>query len=169
MQKSKYEVLGLIDRPFSLTGVPPIRKRYVPIGFEKELNQLINALEVFLRGSENILVILIGEYGFGKTELLDYFEDIVKSKYGLDTLRLSLTFGLDTSTIISTIIKNRKLGKPLVLLIDEADEISRLAALTNLVNVADTLKQLVVNVGTVIRAILEPRNYAQVLNVNPQD
>lgn len=163
MPSEAYLSCGLVDRPFNLSGVPSIIKKYRVIGFERELNQLIKALEIFLRGSDNLLLIVIGQYGCGKTELLELFEESVKTRYDVDILRLSLTFNLNIDTVLN-VINNRVNSKPLVLLIDEADEISRLNVISTFSS-SDEFRRLIISLGTLIRALLEPKNYKDVLKI----
>ncbi|WP_243679867.1 hypothetical protein [Vulcanisaeta souniana] len=69
-----YSKFGFIDRPLNPSGVPPIERRYSPVGFEGELERVKTAINAFLKGSDNIAVVIVGQYGWGKSELLDAVE-----------------------------------------------------------------------------------------------
>ncbi|WP_069806575.1 hypothetical protein [Vulcanisaeta thermophila] len=164
-----YSRFGLIDRPLNPTGVPRIERRYSPVGFERELARLRDVLSTFMKGSDNIAVVVVGQYGFGKSELLDAFETEV-ARAGLRVIRIPLTFGLDVASTINTILKSRgDPSQPLVVLVDEADEVSRVVSLGELLKEGDAgrVRDLVIRLGSFIRALMEPRNYAQVLGINP--
>ncbi|MFP3161635.1 MAG: hypothetical protein RXN86_02210, partial [Vulcanisaeta sp.] len=66
-----YSKFGFVDRPLNPSGVPPIERRYSPVGFEGELVRVRSAINSFLRGSDNIAVVVVGQYGWGKSEFLD--------------------------------------------------------------------------------------------------
>ncbi|WP_243676265.1 hypothetical protein [Vulcanisaeta distributa] len=68
----------------------------------------------------------------GKSELLDAVEAVAQG-LGLRVLRLPLTFGLDINVVINSLLKARGSSNepPLLLLIDEADEVSRAVELSN--------------------------------------
>ena len=160
---SKLETIGFTDIPFSYSGVPNVIKKYKPIGLENEINELLRVYNIFKQSNENILVIIVGEYGWGKTELLDLFESYLTKYENVDTLRIPLTYGLDPKFIINEIKKLRKdITKPLILLIDEADELTRLAALNQFIK-DSKFQEFIVQVGTFIRAILEPKQYRYIL------
>ena len=165
-----YSRFGFIDRPLNPSGVPPIERRYSPVGFENELEKVKSAINAFLRGSDNIAVVIIGQYGWGKSELLDAVEAVAQG-LGLRVLRLPLTFGLDINVVVSSLIKARNNpSEPLLLLVDEADEVSRAVELTNALNPGDAgkVRDLVIRLGSLIRALIEPRNYRDVLGIDPK-
>ncbi len=158
-------LLGLTDVPFNPSGVPSLRKRYSPIGFEKEIRELIEVYEYFKRINDSILVAVVGEYGWGKSELLDLFEEHLSNDGGCHVVRIPLAVGLKFEHVVK-LIKSRSDGaKPLVLLIDEADEISRVVAIDEMLRSSE-FKSLVINLGTLIRALLEPRQYSSILNID---
>jgi len=55
-----YSKFGFVDRPLNPSGVPPIERRYSPVGFEGELVRVRSAINSFLRGSDKTLSRLIG-------------------------------------------------------------------------------------------------------------
>lgn len=156
-----YSKFGFIDRPLNPSGVPPIERRYSPVGFEGELERVKAAINAFLRGgSDNIAVVIVGQYGWGgKSELLDAVEAVAHG-LGLRVLRLPLTFGLDINVIINSLLKARGSSNepPLLLLIDEADEVSRAVELSNALSPGDAgkVRDLVIRLGSLIRALIEP-------------
>ncbi|MCG2880142.1 MAG: hypothetical protein L7H00_01825 [Vulcanisaeta sp.] len=165
-----YSKFGFVDRPLNPSGVPPIERRYSPVGFENELGRIKSAINAFLKGSDNIAVVIVGQYGWGKSELLDAVE-AEAHRLGLKTLRLPLTFGLDINTVISTILNARRASAdPMLILIDEADEVSRVVELSNAISPGDAAKvrDMVIKLGSLIRALIEPRNYRDVLGVDPR-
>ncbi|WP_243677849.1 hypothetical protein [Vulcanisaeta distributa] len=167
-----YSRFGFIDRPLNPSGVPPIERRYSPVGFEGELERVKAAINAFLRGgSDNIAVVIVGQYGWGgKSELLDAVEAVAQG-LGLKVLRLPLTFGLDINVVINSLLKARgNSNEPLLLLIDEADEVSRAVELSNALSPGDAgkVRDLVIRLGSLIRALIEPRNYRDVLGVDPR-
>jgi len=165
-----YSKFGFVDRPLNPSGVPPIERRYSPVGFEGELVRVRSAINSFLRGSDNIAVVVVGQYGWGKSEFLDAIE-AEAYRLGLRTLRLPLTFGLDIGTVINSLLKVRgESMEPILLLIDEADEVSRVVELSNALNPGDAgrVRDMVIRLGSLIRALIEPRNYRDVLGVDPR-
>jgi len=165
-----YSKFGFVDRPLNPSGVPPIERRYSPVGFEGELVRVRSAINSFLRGSDNIAVVVVGQYGWGKSEFLDAIE-AEAYRLGLRTLRLPLTFGLDIGTVINSLLKVRgESMEPVLLLIDEADEVSRVVELSNALNPGDAgrVRDMVTRLGSLIRALIEPRNYRDVLGVDPR-
>ncbi len=164
-----YSKFGFIDRPLNPSGVPPIERRYLPVGFENELERVKTAINAFLRGSDNIAIVIVGQYGWGKSELLDAVEAVAQG-LGLKVLRLPLTFGLDINVVINSLLKSRgSSSEPLLVLIDEADEVSRAVELSNALSPGDAgkVRDLVIRLGSLIRALIEPRNYRDVLGIDP--
>ncbi|BDR91780.1 hypothetical protein [Vulcanisaeta souniana] len=165
-----YSKFGFIDRPLNPSGVPPIERRYSPVGFEGELERVKTAINAFLKGSDNIAVVIVGQYGWGKSELLDAVEAAAQG-LGLKVLRLPLSFGLDINVIINSLLKARSSpSEPLLLLIDEADEVSRAVELSNALSPSDAgkVRDLVIKLGSLIRALIEPRNYKDVFGIDPR-
>ncbi len=162
--------MGFKRFPLTYTGVPGIEREGRPVGFEREINQLIDVIEKLLNSkiNENLLVVIVGEYGWGKTELLDYFVNIVADKYDnkVEIARVPLTFNLSSQHIIN-IIRKRS-GKPLVLIIDEADEIVRALSLRKITGNGKEIERILTELSSTIRALLEPRQYAGVLGLNPE-
>ena len=157
--------LGFKYFPLSHTGVPEIVKESRPVGLESELNALLDVTEYFLntRLNENLLVVVVGEYGWGKTELLDYYVSTLQDKYRdkVEIARIPLTFELSVRHVKSVL--ERRSGKPLILIVDEADELSRVYALSR--DRAGELAKIVTELATAIRAVLEPRQYSSVLGL----
>ncbi len=162
------EHLGLRYVPFTHGGVPEVEKKSRPVGLERELKELIDAVNLVLsqRLNENLVIVVIGEYGWGKTELLDYFTKVVESKYGdkVEIARVPLTFSLSTRHIIN-VLKKRSTSRPLILIIDEADELTRAIALRELTGDGRDVEKAIVELSTTIRALVEPRQYYKVLNI----
>ncbi len=159
--------LGFKYFPLTHTGVPEIVKESRPVGLEKELSELLEVTEYFLKTelNENLLVVVVGEYGWGKTELLDHYTSIIGEKYRgkIEVARVPLTFELSVRHIRS--ILERRKDKPLVLIIDEADELSRVFSLSR--GKTEELAKIITELATSIRAILEPRQYSNVLEIPP--
>ncbi len=157
--------LGFRYFPLSHTGVPEIVKESKPVGLESELRALLDVTEYFLNTNlnENLLVVVVGEYGWGKTELLDYYTTIIKSRYRdrVEIARIPLTFELSVRHVRS--ILERRGSKPLILIVDEADELSRVFSLAR--NKTEDLTKVVTELATTIRAILEPRQYSSVIEL----
>ena len=162
------EHLGLKYIPFTHGGVPEVSKESRPVGLERELKELIDAVNLVLsqKLNENLVIVVVGEYGWGKTELLDYFTKVVESKYGdkVEIARVPLTFSLSTRHIVS-ILKKRDASKPLILIIDEADELTRAIALKELAGNGREVEKAILELSTTIRALVEPRQYYRVLGV----
>lgn len=160
-----YTAFGLMDRPLNPSGLPSVRKRYSAVGMERELGDIDKVISAFLRGRDNVLAVVIGPYGWGKTELLDAAQELIEGK-GVKVIRLSLSIGLDFN-IMNKIVEAKRGNEYLVVMLDEADELTRLVSISGGIN--DEVKRLVINMGTIIRAVLEPRNYAHQLGLNPED
>ena len=111
--------LGFKYFPLTHSGVPEIVKESRPVGFEEELTQLLDAVNYFVNTqlNENLLVVVVGEYGWGKTELLDYFVHVVRERFRdkVEIARVPLTFSLSVKHIVD-ILKKRS-GKPLILIV----------------------------------------------------
>ncbi|WP_243679868.1 hypothetical protein [Vulcanisaeta souniana] len=58
----------------------------------------------------------------------------------------------------------------MLLLIDEADEVSRAVELSNALSPSDAgkVRDLVIKLGSLIRALIEPRNYKDVFGIDPR-
>jgi len=159
--------MGFRRFPLTFTGVPELDKASRPVGFERELAQLMDVVEKLLNSklNENLLVVVVGEYGWGKTELLDYFVGIVTDKYSgkIEIARVPLTFNLSSQHIVSII--RRRGGKPLILIIDEADEIVRALSLKKAAGDGRDVERVLTELSSTIRALLEPRQYAGVIGL----
>ncbi len=159
--------MGFRRFPLTFTGVPELEKSSRPIGFEKELAQLMDVVEKLLnsRLNENLLVVIVGEYGWGKTELLDFFVNVVTEKYNgkVEVARVPLTFNLSSQHIVNII--RRRSGKPLILIIDEADEIVRALSLRRVAGDGKDVERVLTELSSTIRALLEPRQYAGVIGL----
>ncbi|NPA69433.1 MAG: hypothetical protein GXO26_01375, partial [Crenarchaeota archaeon] len=159
--------MGFRRFPLTFTGVPELDKSSRPVGFERELAQLMDVVEKLLNSklNENLLVVIVGEYGWGKTELLDYFVSIVTEKYNgkLEIARVPLTFNLSSQHILNVIRKRS--GKPLILIIDEADEIVRALSLRKVAGDGKDVERVLTELSSIIRALLEPRQYSGVIGL----
>ncbi|NPB00688.1 MAG: hypothetical protein GXO10_04875 [Crenarchaeota archaeon] len=159
--------MGFRRFPLTFTGVPELDKASRPVGFERELAQLMDVVDKLLNTSlnENLLVVIVGEYGWGKTELLDYFVSIVAEKYNgkIEIARVPLTFNLSSQHIVNVI--RRRSGKPLILIIDEADEIVRALSLRKVAGDGKDVERVLTELSSIIRALLEPRQYSGVIGL----
>ncbi len=159
--------MGFRRFPLTFTGVPELDKTSRPVGFERELAQLMDVVEKLLNSklNENLLVVIVGEYGWGKTELLDYFVSIVTEKYNgkVEIARVPLTFNLSSQHIVNLIRKRS--GKPLILIIDEADEIVRALSLRKVTGDGKDVERVLTELSSIIRALLEPRQYSGVIGL----
>ncbi len=164
-----YSAFGFVDRPpLNPSGLPSIKRRYSAVGMERELGgEVEKVLSAFLQGQDNILAVIIGPYGWGgKTELLDASQELIEGRGGIKVVRLSLSIGLDFN-IMGKILDAKRGSKHLVVMLDEADELTRLVSISGGIN--DDVKKLIVNMSTIMRALLEPRNYAHQLGIDAAD
>ncbi|AFA38245.1 hypothetical protein Pogu_0218 [Pyrobaculum oguniense TE7] len=150
---------AFVDTPFSPSGVTHLTRRHRAVGFEKELEELKEALKVAKEGNNNVLAVVVAPYGWGKSELLDELESLAEGE-GFDVYRTALS--LEGEFAIEIAAKKR--DKPMLVLIDEADELSRAAAVHKLGVLGDEkFVKTVQKVATYIRALLEPRSYKHLL------
>ncbi len=161
-----YEALGFVDRPLNPSGLPPMVRRYVTMGLEREVGEVMKAIEVFLRGSDNILLVVVGPYGFGKSDLLDDIEERLRG-LNVEVVRAALSLSMNIKDYLIGRFKNRDLSKPMIIMFDEADELTRAVSMSG--GVSSEVKNSIMQVTGLIRAILEPRNYASLLNLKPSD
>ncbi len=161
---NSYEALGFVDRPFNPSGLPPMVRRYATMGLDKEVNEVMKAVSVFLRGSDNMLLVVIGPYGFGKSDLLDDVEEKLK-ELNVDIIRTALSLSMNIKDYLVNKLSERDPSKPMVIMFDEADELTRAVSISGGVN--NDVKNAIMQVTGLIRAILEPKNYAQLLNLKP--
>ncbi|MEZ0319089.1 MAG: hypothetical protein ABWK05_03720 [Pyrobaculum sp.] len=151
------------DLPFSPSGVTHLVRLHRAVGFEKEVQQLLEVLKVVKTSNNNVLAVVVAPYGWGKSELLDELENIAVEE-GFDVVRTALSLERDFVIDVST----KKQDKPMLVLIDEADEISRIVAAHKLGALSDEkFMSLLQKTATYIRALLEPRSYAHILG-NPE-
>ncbi|ACB40333.1 hypothetical protein [Pyrobaculum neutrophilum] len=149
---------AFVDTPFSPSGVTHLVRLHRAVGFEKELQELEEVLRAAKAGNNNVLAVVIAPYGWGKSELLDEVERAAAAE-GFDVVRTALSLEGDFAMGIS-----KKRDKPLLVLLDEADEISRIAAVHKLGALSDEkFVQMIQKVATYIRALLEPRSYRHLL------
>lgn len=160
--RNPYEKLGFVDRPFNPSGVPPVKGLYSIVGMDREVDEVLKAVNVFLRGSDNMLLVIVGPYGFGKSDLLNVIENRLREG-GIEVVRTALSLGLDIRGLLVKVLSERDPEKPLVIMFDEADELSRAVSISG--GVTSEVRELILNVAGIIRAILEPRNYSQLLNI----
>ncbi|WP_291765162.1 hypothetical protein [Caldivirga sp. UBA161] len=161
-----YEALGFVDRPLNPSGLPPMVRRYVTMGLEREVGEVMKAVEVFLRGSDNILLVVVGPYGFGKSDLLDDVEGRLKG-LNVEVVRAALSLSMNIKDYLISKFMNRNPSKPMIIMFDEADELTRAASMSG--GVSSEVKNSIMQVTGLIRAILEPRSYASLLNLKPSD
>lgn len=154
-------MLDLLDSPFNPSGVTHVHRLHRALGFEKELRQVVELFELLARTRNNILAVVVAPYGYGKSEFLDEVQLEARSR-GLTTVRVALSHSFKGELLKSLELKQR--GAPLVVLVDEADELSRLAAMHKLGALSsDEFRQAVMDLASVVRALLEPRNYPHIL------
>ncbi len=166
-----YNSFGFVDRPLNPSGVPPIKRKYLPVGFEEEIRTFKEILKTFKRGNDNITIVIVGQYGWGKTELLDALEEEAL-KEGMKVVRAPLTLSLDLKGVIRAIANARREDdRPIAVLIDEADEVTRLVEITTSLkpDEVDRVRDLIIKIGSLIRLLLEPRNYRDVLKIIGDD
>jgi hypothetical protein len=156
---TEVDVYAFVDLPFSPSGVTHLVRRHRSVGFERELQEIAEVLRVAKEGNNNVLAVVVAPYGWGKSELLDEVE-VYAAEEGFDVVRAALSLEGDfTIEIVS-----KKRDKPMLVLIDEADEISRIAAAHKLGALSDErFVKLIQRVATYIRALLEPRSYRHIL------
>ena len=152
-------VYAFVDLPFSPSGVTHLVRRHRSVGFERELQEIAEVLRVAKEGNSNVLAAVVAPYGWGKSELLDEVE-VYAAEEGFDVVRAALSLEGDFTIEIAS----KKRDKPMLVLIDEADEISRIAAAHRLGALSDErFVKLIQRVATYIRALLEPRSYRHIL------
>jgi hypothetical protein len=152
-------VYSFVDLPFSPSGVTHLIRLHRSVGFERELREVAEVLKVAKEGNNNVLAVVVAPYGWGKSELLDEIE-VYAVNEGFDVVRTALS--LEGEFTIEAASKKR--DRPMLVLIDEADEISRVAAAHKLGALSDErFVKLIQKVATYIRALLEPRSYRHIL------
>ena len=153
-------VYAFVDLPFSPSGVTHLVRLHRAVGFEKEVQQLLEVLKVVKTSNNNVLAVVVAPYGWGKSELLDELENVAVEE-GFDVVRTALSLEKDFVIDVSA----KKQDKPMLVLIDEADEISRVVAAHKLGALSDErFMSLLQKTATYIRALLEPRSYARILS-----
>lgn len=157
---------NILDLPFHPSGVTHVHRLHRAVGFEKELKQVIELLDLVTKTKNNILSVVVAPYGYGKSEFLDEVYEEAQRR-GLKVVRLALTGAFREEALQS--LGGKKAGEPLIVLIDEADELSRLAAVHKLGALSyEEFRRAVMDLASVVRALLEPKNYPHVLK-NPED
>lgn len=150
---------AFVDLPFSPSGVTHIMRRHKTVGFDKELRELAEVLKTVKEGNNNVLAVIIAPYGWGKSELLDELESLAEEE-GFDVYRTALSLEGDFAIEVAS----KKRDKPMLVLIDEADELSRIVAVHKLGALSDErFVKAVQKVATYIRALLEPKSYRYLL------
>ncbi len=145
--------------PFSPSGVVSTVRKYRPVGMERYIDEITTAIRTALRGGENVLIVIIAPYGWGKSELLD---ELANTLEGFEVVRTVLVPG--KISLIEKIQSRKDVLKPFLLLVDEADEITRIVELQKLGALNnDELREMLLGVGREIRAILEPRSHLDLL------
>lgn len=151
----------MLDSPFNPSGVTHIYRLHRALGFEKELKQVVELFELLNKTKNNILAVVVAPYGYGKSEFLDEVQLEARSK-GLATVRVALSHSFKAELLRS--LSSKQQGIPLVVLVDEADELSRLAAMHRLGALSsDEFREAVMDLASVVRALLEPKNYPHIL------
>ena len=154
-------MLNLVDSPFNPSGVTHMYRLHRALGFEKELAQITELFDLISKTRNNILAVVVAPYGYGKSEFLDEVQLAAKSR-GLKTVRIALSHSFKDELLKS--LEGKQGGVPLVVLIDEADELSRLAAMHRLGALSnEEFRQAVMDLASIVRALLEPKNYAHIL------
>nr|KJR74287.1 MAG: ATPase [Thermoproteus sp. AZ2] len=152
--------------PFNPSGVTNVVRLHRARGLEKELAQALELLDLVNRAKSNTLAVVVAPYGYGKSEFLDEVQAEAERR-GLRTARLALASSFREEALRA--LSDKRAGEPLVVLIDEADELSRLAAMYKLGALSDErFRQAVMDLAAIVRALLEPRNYPHILR-NPQN
>ncbi|MFN3803593.1 MAG: ArsR family transcriptional regulator [Pyrobaculum sp.] len=150
---------AFVDLPFSPSGVTHLSRLHKAVGLEKEVTEAVEVLRTVREGNNNVLAVVIAPYGWGKSELLDEIE-VIAQREGFDVIRTALS--LEHEFVIE--VASKKRDKPMLALIDEADEISRMAIAHKLGVLTDErFMKMLQRVATYIRALLEPRSYRHVL------
>jgi hypothetical protein len=159
-------VLNVVDSPFSPSGVTHLHRLHRALGFNKELAQIADLFELIAKTRNNVLAVVVAPYGYGKSEFLDEVQREADSR-GLKTVRVALSHTFKEDVLRS--LQGKRQGDPLVVLIDEADELSRIAAMHRLGALSnDEFRQAVIDLASIVRALLEPKNYPHVLG-NPEN
>ena len=152
-------VAGTVGTPFSPSGVVKAVRRYRAVGMEKYIGEVLDAVQAALKSGENALVAVIAPYGWGKSELLDELSYILED---FEVERTVLAPG--KVSLIDKLRRRKDRRRPFLLLIDEADEISRMLELQKLGVLNDgKFREMLLDIGREIRAILEPRSHADIL------
>lgn len=152
--------------PFNPSGVVNVVRLHRARGFEKELAQALELLDLVNKAKSNTLAVVIAPYGYGKSEFLDEVQAEAERR-GLRTVRLALANSFREEALRA--LGDKQAGEPMVVLIDEADELSRLAAMYKLGALSDEqFRQAVMDLAAIVRALLEPRNYPHILR-SPQN
>ncbi|MEZ0248064.1 MAG: ATPase [Thermoproteus sp.] len=152
---------NVVDSPFSPSGVTHLFRLHRALGFEKELAQAVELFDLVSKTHNNVLAVVVAPYGYGKSEFLDEVQREADAR-GLKYVRVALSHSFKDELLKS--IEDKPRGAPLVVLIDEADELSRLAAMYRLGALSnEQFRQAVIDLASLVRALLEPRNYSHVL------
>lgn len=146
-----------VENPFSPSGVTKLVRRHRAVGYEVEVQEVVSIAKRISSGSDNALVVLVGEYGWGKTELLDELEERAREE-GIDVVRLTLAMPM--ADVIEEVAKVKVKGRSLLLLVDEADEVTRMVTMYKLGALSyEEFRECLTKFATSVRALLEPRNY----------
>lgn len=147
--------------PLNPSGVTATARRHRAVGFERELAEVSELLYAAKRGTGNVLAVVVAPYGWGKSEFLDEVEALADAE-GFDVVRTALT--LSAEYRLERLVAERKGERPLLVLVDEADEVSRLAAAHRLGAINDErFREMVQMVALSIRALLEPKSYSHLV------
>ncbi|RLE57195.1 MAG: hypothetical protein DRJ40_02435 [Thermoprotei archaeon] len=160
-----YTIFGFLDRPFHPVGLVPIRRFHRAVGLGPELSKVLSTLERFIISRENLLFLVVAEYGWGKSELLDEIEHIIHEMFSDKVVVVREVLTPELKLPLDKICKLREeTNKHIVVLVDEVDELSRLAsAVLREEEIPDSIRKAFVDFGTSLRALLEPRVFSSVL------
>lgn len=140
---------------FSMSGVP-LKHNYRAVGFEHEISEIVKIFDRVAKSRQNTLIVVVAPYGYGKSELLNQLEKTVGK-----AVRIALTLTVDVNPSIIENAKGRE--EPLLVLIDEADEIARLVEMHKLGALSnENFRNSIIRISTLIRALIEPENYPHI-------
>lgn len=141
--------------PFSMSGVP-LKLSYKAVGLEREVSEIVQIFRKVVQTGQNTLIVIVAPYGYGKSELLNQLEKTVGK-----AVRIALTLSIDVDPGIIERAKTPE--EPLLILIDEADEVARLVEMHKLGALSDeNFRSSIIRLSTLIRALIEPENYPHI-------
>jgi len=125
-----FQDLGYKRNPFNPIGVPQAlvyEDVPPPIGVKKQLGKIKKALDTSINYSSNMIFLVIGEYGTGKSELMKYLYRILKKEGRCTHYTLFGDEGLRLLNPLKQTMKKKPEGKNVrsFTFIDEIDDIKR--------------------------------------------